>query len=54
MSTHFWHTQWDPKKSTMMKNSKNNEVDQGNIQTVTKDQVKDADKAKFEAHMNDM
>jgi hypothetical protein len=35
----------------MMKNMKNNEVDQGDIQTVTKDQLKDADKTEFEAHM---
>jgi hypothetical protein len=26
-------------------------VDQGKIQTVSKDQLKDADKAEFEAHM---
>jgi hypothetical protein len=35
----------------MMKNSNNNEVDQSNIQSVTKDQLKDADKAEFKAHM---
>jgi hypothetical protein len=36
----------------MSKNLKNNnEADQGNIQTVSKDQLKDADKAEFEAHM---
>jgi hypothetical protein len=33
------------------KNLKNNEVKQSNIQTVTRDQLKDADKAEFEAHM---
>jgi hypothetical protein len=35
----------------MMKNSNNNEVDQSNIQSVTKDQLKDEDKAEFKAHM---
>jgi hypothetical protein len=39
------------KKSTKLKNSKGNEVDQSNIQTVTRDLLKDADEAEFEAHM---
>jgi hypothetical protein len=35
----------------MTKNTKNTEVDKSNIQSVTKDQLQDADKAEFEAHM---
>jgi hypothetical protein len=35
----------------MMKNSKSNEVDQSNVQAISRDQLKDADKVQFEAHM---
>jgi hypothetical protein len=35
----------------MTKNSKSNEVDQSNVQAITRDQLKDADKAEFEDHM---
>jgi hypothetical protein len=35
----------------MSKNLMNNEVDQSNLQTITRVQLKDAGKAKFEAHM---
>jgi hypothetical protein len=38
-------------KSTMTKNLKNAEVDLINVQPVTRDQLKDADKIEFEAHM---
>jgi hypothetical protein len=34
-----------------MKNMKNSEVDPSNVQPVTRDQLKDADKVEFEAHM---
>jgi hypothetical protein len=51
VSTHFWHAWWDLKKSIITKNSKNNEVDQSNIQTITRGQLKDADKAKFKSHI---
>jgi hypothetical protein len=41
------------KKSTMMKNTKTgaSEIDPKNVQAITKDQLKDTDKAEFEAHM---
>jgi hypothetical protein len=41
------------KKSTMKKSMKNgpSEVDPENVQPITKDQLKDSDKAEFEAHM---
>jgi hypothetical protein len=41
------------KKSTMKKPMKNGpyEVDLENVQPITKDQLKDSDKAEIEAHM---
>jgi hypothetical protein len=52
-STHFWHALWDTKKSTMTKPTKTgpHEVDLENVQPITKDQLKDKDKAELEAHM---
>jgi hypothetical protein len=41
-------------KSTMSKIPKSGEVSKENIQPITSDQLKDADKAKFEEHIKHM
>jgi hypothetical protein len=53
VSTHFWHAWWDTKKSTRTKLTNNgpHEVDPENVQPITKDQLKDSDKAELKAYM---